>query len=331
MSPEQARGDQVDFRSDIYALGIVVFELFTGTVPFRGETPVATLFKHIQDPPPIEGRRGIPPRLVPILKRALAKDPAARFDSARAMAEALREGLAEERERASHPTVVFDVPTVVGAAADEPPDIPAQTVVASRVPPRRAAVVTPKAGWRAAPILLSGLAAAALLGALLMAPWREDAETETSSAPAVSIAGSATLAPAPATLATIAPPVMAPPALPTAIVTARPPVTTAPAPRRTPDVATARPAPVAVAPPVTSPPAAAGTGTVRLRVLPWAEVEVDGEPRGTTPLRPLSMSAGSHVLRFVHPDYRPLIRRIAVRANETTTVEVDLARDAFPR
>ncbi len=92
MSPEQARGDQIDFRSDIYALGIVVFEIFTGSVPFRGETPIATLFKHIQDPPPIDGRRGIPPRLVPILKQALAKDPADRFESARAMAAALREG-----------------------------------------------------------------------------------------------------------------------------------------------------------------------------------------------------------------------------------------------
>jgi len=70
---------------------------------------------------------------------------------------------------------------------------------------------------------------------------------------------------------------------------------------------------------------------VRVRVLPWAEVEVDGEARGTTPLRPLTLRAGEHVLRFRHPDFRPLIKRITVRANETTTIEVDLARDAFPR
>jgi PEGA domain-containing protein len=75
----------------------------------------------------------------------------------------------------------------------------------------------------------------------------------------------------------------------------------------------------------------AGQGTVRIRVLPWADVEVDGEPKGTTPLRPLALSAGSHILRFRHPDFRPLIRRITVRANETLAVEVDLGRDAFPR
>ena len=116
MSPEQARGDQIDFRSDIYALGIVVFEIFTGSVPFRGETPIATLFKHIQDPPPIEGRRGIPPRLVPILKKALAKDPADRFESARAMAAALREGVRKGKGAwGREPTAVFTVPTVVAA------------------------------------------------------------------------------------------------------------------------------------------------------------------------------------------------------------------------
>jgi hypothetical protein len=58
---------------------------------------------------------------------------------------------------------------------------------------------------------------------------------------------------------------------------------------------------------------------------------VDDEPRGTTPLRPLELSPGSHVLRFRHPDFRPSIKRITVRANETLTVEVDLGRDAFPR
>jgi hypothetical protein len=66
-------------------------------------------------------------------------------------------------------------------------------------------------------------------------------------------------------------------------------------------------------------------------VLPWAEVEVDGEAKGTTPLRPLTLAAGDHVLRFRHPDFRPLIRRITVRPNETVTVNVDLRREAFPR
>ena len=91
MSPEQAQGRKIDNRSDLYALGIVIFELFTGAVPFRGPTPVSTLFKHVREPPPLDGPRGagIPPELLPILRKALAKDPDERFATAREMADTL--------------------------------------------------------------------------------------------------------------------------------------------------------------------------------------------------------------------------------------------------
>ena len=92
MSPEQCLGDKIDHRSDVYALGIAVYEIFTGTVPFRGDTPVATLFKHIQDPVPFEGpiAARIPLAAVPVLRKALAKNRADRYASASEMAEALR-------------------------------------------------------------------------------------------------------------------------------------------------------------------------------------------------------------------------------------------------
>src|SRR5262245_11552862 len=88
MSPEQARGQKLDFRSDIYALGIVMFEMLTGELPFRGETALDTLLKHVQDRPPLEGR--VPNEMIPILRKALAKDPRERYASARGLVADLR-------------------------------------------------------------------------------------------------------------------------------------------------------------------------------------------------------------------------------------------------
>ena len=92
MSPEQARGEAVDFRTDIYGLGVVVFELFAGRVPFRGETPVATIFKHLQEAPPLTGAGAprLPPALVPVLAKALAKQPFQRFQNTAELIEALK-------------------------------------------------------------------------------------------------------------------------------------------------------------------------------------------------------------------------------------------------
>ena len=76
MSPEQIRGDKLDFRSEIYSMGIVMFEVFTGRLPFQGDTPIATILKHLQEPPPLDGPEAarVPPELIPVLARALAKD-----------------------------------------------------------------------------------------------------------------------------------------------------------------------------------------------------------------------------------------------------------------
>src|SRR5262249_13994024 len=87
MSPEQALGQPLDFRTDIYSLGIVVYEMFARQVPFRGDTPLATVYKHVEEQPVLEGC--VPDPLVPVLRRALSKDPSHRFANARAVASAL--------------------------------------------------------------------------------------------------------------------------------------------------------------------------------------------------------------------------------------------------
>jgi serine/threonine-protein kinase len=84
LSPEQARGGEVDPRSDLYSLGIVLYELLTGKTPFDGETPVEIAMKHLSNAPkaPSKLRPDIPPELDMVIMRALAKNPDDRYQSA---------------------------------------------------------------------------------------------------------------------------------------------------------------------------------------------------------------------------------------------------------
>jgi beta-lactam-binding protein with PASTA domain/predicted Ser/Thr protein kinase len=87
LSPEQARGAPVDPRSDLYSLGIVLYEMLTGQVPFTGDTPVEIAMKHLSQvpDPPSKLRDGVPHDLDAIVMRALAKDPDQRYESAEEM------------------------------------------------------------------------------------------------------------------------------------------------------------------------------------------------------------------------------------------------------
>jgi serine/threonine-protein kinase len=92
MSPEQAEGGRVDHRTDLYALGVVLYQMLVGRVPFRGTTPHATLHAVIYEPPPPP--RQVNPRLSPALEsvilRALAKRPDERFQTGKALAGSVR-------------------------------------------------------------------------------------------------------------------------------------------------------------------------------------------------------------------------------------------------
>src|SRR6266404_7128953 len=84
LSPEQARGAPVDQRSDVYSVGIVLYEMLTGTVPFTGDTPLEIAMKHLSEVPvpPSELRDDVPDDLDLVVLRALAKDPEDRYQTA---------------------------------------------------------------------------------------------------------------------------------------------------------------------------------------------------------------------------------------------------------
>lgn len=95
MSPEQANGINIDGRSDIYGLGVVVYEMLTGRQPFSAETPLQVLIKHITEPPPLlrDHAADLPPGLEVVLQRALAKDPTDRYATATEFANAFTSAL----------------------------------------------------------------------------------------------------------------------------------------------------------------------------------------------------------------------------------------------
>ena len=116
-SPEQARGLPLDGRTDIYALGVTLYQAATGALPFTGEDWYSVMRQHVEDPPtpPRTRNPALSPELDGIILRALAKDPADRFPTAGAMADALAGVTGSTRvagpmleERDTHQTVVID-------------------------------------------------------------------------------------------------------------------------------------------------------------------------------------------------------------------------------
>ncbi|HET6922546.1 MAG TPA: protein kinase, partial [Anaeromyxobacteraceae bacterium] len=310
MAPEQAMATAVDHRCDVYAFGVLAYEMLTGTLPFHGETPLATLLKHQGEPPepPRRRRPDLPPEVEAMVLRALVKRPEGRqqdmgevaADLSRALAAmGLAPMMTPMRGMAPPPapaggTARFPSPrrpsTRGETVALEPDDVvsaPARRAGAPAPPPapRRTVVPTPapefdRARRRPRAVLLGGVSAAAIAAvgvATGLVPLGRPAPT----------------------------PIGTPPAAPT------PP---------------AVPASTAAG----SPPFAASLPRLRVTlrsVPPGAEVFHGGDWLGATPLEVELEPGGEAEYRFARSGYRSLARR--VRASEGV-VEVRLAR-AEPR
>jgi eukaryotic-like serine/threonine-protein kinase len=142
LSPEQARGETVDARSDVYATGCVLFELLTGTPPFTGDSPVAIAYQHVREDPkaPSEIDPSVTAELDAIVLKALNKNPMNRYQSAAEMRSDLVRALSGQAVQAT-PVMSDDERTELMRAT------PARTPAASALlaPPSRAAAMLPLA------------------------------------------------------------------------------------------------------------------------------------------------------------------------------------------
>jgi hypothetical protein len=232
--------------------------------------------------------------LRPVLARALAKDPAKRYADGGEMAEALRAALE------------------------------------GRAP----AAVSRRAAWPRAALVL-GLAVAGVAAAFLVRTTPPHA-----SSPPVTAAPSASVlepspplpSPEPATPLATPRPRSRPPSV------AERPAAPAPTPAPTPPPQSspaAAPQPAAPTHPAVATPAPIPTpeadGALLVVARPWADVSVDGVPRGETPLGRIPLAPGPHAVLLTHPDYQPYPRRVTIHAGETARLTVDLATDGVRR
>src|SRR5256886_48552 len=147
LSPEQAKGSPVDQTSDLYSVGVVLYELLTGVVPFSGDTPVEIAMKHLSSvpEPPSAKRADVPRDLDMVVMRALAKEPSERYHSAEEMDADLRRvsrgvAISPATEEAATAIISRPPPTAVTEVTPRPPVpyAPTAAYYDYEEPPRRA-------------------------------------------------------------------------------------------------------------------------------------------------------------------------------------------------
>jgi formylglycine-generating enzyme required for sulfatase activity/predicted Ser/Thr protein kinase len=199
MSPEQAEGKVLDARSDIYSLGVVLYEMLAGRAPFVADTTPAVMYKHVHEPPPLEELPSdLPQGVVAVVEKALAKKQEERYRSAGEMAQALKQAIEAGVEvTPAPPQPEVPVPPPVMKPAEEkgvpPPVEPVAVVKEEPQPPIAppAAKAVPKRALRVGALVAGGLVLVALVACIavlaIIWPWPTPTPEPSTTAPVVRV------------------------------------------------------------------------------------------------------------------------------------------------